>query len=77
MQIFNQVLQKKLFLTESTLQRGCLDSSYQNKFAQIRDAITDQKIWVSIDETFNSARRITATISKYLIYSLYSHRILR
>ena len=47
---------------ESTLRKGYFNSCYENTLAKIRDTITDQKIWVSIDETSDSVRRNVANV---------------
>jgi len=53
---------KKTIPDESTLRKGYFNSCYENTLAKIRDTITDQKIWVSIDETTDSVRRNVANV---------------
>jgi len=53
---------KKTIPDESTLRKGYFNSYYENTLAKIRDTITDQKIWVSIDETTDSVRRNVANV---------------
>ncbi|KAL4143683.1 hypothetical protein QTP88_005988 [Uroleucon formosanum] len=53
---------KKTIPDESTLRKEYFNSCYENTLAKIRDTITDQKIWVSIDETTDSVRRNVANV---------------
>jgi hypothetical protein len=48
--------------TESTLQKNCLSSCYEDAVRRVRNIIGDNKIWVSIDELTDVDSRCVANV---------------